>query len=227
MIVTPSILTGSIEVAQTQLDQLAQLPGCDRVQIDVVDGWFADELTLTPSDLPQLEFYHLTPDLHLMTQEPLDFIYEAQAVLNKDSLGLILGQVEKMSHQPDFIEWAKRCGWLAGLSLDLHTPLDAIDPEVWPMIDAVQIMGVPAGQQGQKFNALVLDLVKQTIDHVRSGGFNCQVIVDGGVSLAVAGDLADLGVDQVVIGSGLWQSPDLAQAWQAYQSLETQPSKSE
>ncbi len=217
MIITPSILTGSIEEAQTQLDQLAQLPGCDRVQIDVVDGWFADELTITPSDLPQLQFYHLTPDLHLMTQEPLDFVYEAQAVLAKDSVGLIFGQVERMSHQADFVEWVKRCGWQAGLSLDLHTPLSAIETDIWPQITKVQIMAVPAGMQGQKFHSSALDTIKQTADYIQTHGLSCQIVVDGGVGLTVAQDLVKLAVDEVIIGSGLWQSPDPSQAWQNYQ----------
>ncbi len=217
MIIVPSILTGSLEEAQRQLDLLAQLPGCERVQIDVIDGWYADHLTITPADLVELDFHNLAVDLHLMTQEPLDFVYEAQAALAKTDLNTVIAQVERMSNLEDFVDWVKRCGWQVGLSLDLHTPASAIPDDLLPDLDIVQIMSVQAGEQGQKFNQNCLTILSDIQAKIKTIDYPPVMSLDGGITPEIAQRLARQQVNLAVVGSGLWQSSDPAQAWQSYE----------
>src|SRR3990167_4963095 len=148
----PTILTESTFTAQTQLDQLQAIEQLDVVHWDVINGIFAEAFTLTPADLPDLNFGRLQCDLHLITEEPQDYVHEA--IVHRSALPIraIIGQVERMSSQLHFLKLIKNQGWLGGLSLDLFTPVDTIGVDSWSMMDFVQLMAVENGAQGRSFS---------------------------------------------------------------------------
>lgn len=207
----PSILTGSKHEAQDQLLWIAAYPKITTVQFDVIDGQLVDNVTLTPIDFADLDFGELSIDLHLMTEEPLDFVYEAVAEQKNFMLRSVIAQVERMSSQAHYIEAVKHNNWQVGLSLDLFTPFDAIDDESWFHLDIVQLMGVELGFQGQPFQKSVLEKIKDLVALRSKVGREFEIIVDGGIKPELVDQLEQAGADGIVVGSALWQSADQAE----------------
>lgn len=220
MNIYPSILTDSLAEAQSQLDRVKELPEgyleSQTIQFDIVDGFFVDNLTLTPLDLPELDLEGLSCDLHLMVEEPLDFVYELIEIKEEVEVRAVIAQLERMTSQIDFVKEVKAQGWKAGLSLDLHTPVSAIDEEVWSELDIVQIMSIEAGFQGQDFEPIALKKIAEVRDRRAAQGLGFELIVDGGVKEALMQDLAEIGTDGVTVGSGLWLADDMGQALANY-----------
>ncbi len=205
----PSILTDEWEVFREQLDFLkSESELFSLVQIDVIDGQFADNLTLTPLDCLDFDFGSLQIDFHLMTEEPLDYVQEIIDVKDQLPIRSFIAQVERMSSQKDFIAELQKLKLKVGLSLDLHTPPEAIDEESWTELNIVQIMGVRAGFQGQEFNPQALEKIELVRQKLDSLGSRAEIILDGGVKLDNLAKIKKTNLNSVVIGSALWQADD-------------------
>ena len=209
MNIYPALLSESRALLQAQLDLVSNLESVSVVQVDVIDGKFVENLTITPADFPDLEWGELEIDVHLMTEEPLDYVYELKDVKDQISVRAIIGQIERMSNQAHFLEEVQKNGWLPGISLDLFTPLDAIDEDALRFIKVIQIMGIEAGFQGQRFNPLALEKIAQLSKPAKDAGI--EIIVDGGVNLKTIGAIGKNGADSVAVGSVLWQSEDISE----------------
>jgi ribulose-phosphate 3-epimerase len=220
MNVYPAILTGSIEEAQQQLDRVAPIEEVRTVQIDVIDGLFAENTTITPADLHELEFHGMSFDLHLMVQEPLDFVHELIAQEEHElPVRAVLGQIERMSSQEHFFDTVRKRDWQVGLSLDIFTPLDAIEAASLRQLDMVQLMAIHAGRQGQKFMPHVLDKIAELAYQREEIERDIAIVVDGAVSRETAPDLSAAGTDEVAIGSALWMADDIETEVEHFHSL--------
>lgn len=209
MNIYPALLSDSRLELQEQIDLIKEIEGISVVQVDVIDGKFADNLTVTPADLPDLDWGELQIDIHLMTEEPLDYVYELRDV--KDSLPIraVIGQIERMTQQAHFLEDVQKNGWTPGISLDLFTPLEEIDEATLRFIKVIQLMGIEAGFQGTEFNPLVLEKIALLSEPAK--GLEIELIVDGGVNLKNIDAIAKNGADSVAVGSALWKSSDISE----------------
>ena len=205
MKVYPSILSGDHQKVQEQLGLAQGFAGCTVVQIDVLDGIFADNLTLSPFDFAGHDFGNLKLDFHLMIEEPLDAVYELKDVKSYLPVRAVIGQVEKMSHQAHFLEEVKKEEWLPGLSLNLHTPLEAVDENSWEMVKVVQLMSIEAGFQGQQFVPMTLEKIEELAALRLDKSLQFEILVDGGVKPELIDELKAVGADGVAVGSAIWQ----------------------
>jgi len=206
--VYPSILTGELPEAAAQIQAVQSLPQVRVVQIDVIDGQFVDNLTLTPSDFCGIAFGELSADLHLLTEEPVDFVYEMIEHKDHFPVRAVIGQVERMSSQSFFLETVSKNEWQAGLSLDIATPLEEIDDSSWSQLSIVQLMSIEAGFQGQEFQPQVLNKIDALAKLAREHKRDIEIIIDGAVSAQTISELAEHDIDSVVVGSALWQADD-------------------
>lgn len=216
MTIYPSILTGSFEEYQRQLAAVLESGVIETVQIDIIDGNFADNLTLTPVDLLGFEYGELNLDLHLMTNEPLNFIFEMLDFKDELPIRGIIAQVERMSSLQAYIEEVKVQEWKVGLSLDLYTPVEAIDENLWPEIDIIQLMTIEAGFQGQKFQEKALEKIAEIKKLAKA---DIEIMVDGGVKKEILPLLRNSGVDGLTIGSGFWKAVDPVETMREYSQL--------
>jgi len=208
MHIYPAILTDSIAAAQAQLTQAQDLPEIETVQIDIIDGRFADNLTITPADFADLEFGDLTCDLHLMMEEPMDAVFELIEYKQVVPVRSVIGQVERMSSQQFFLEEIEKHEWQPGLSLDIFTPLEAIDDDSWQYLKVVQLMAIEAGFQGQSFNEQVLKKIDELVTLSQKFATPIEIIIDGGIAEKTGALVADHGANSVAVGSALWQAQD-------------------
>jgi ribulose-phosphate 3-epimerase len=207
MQITPAILTDSFLTFQQQLDAVKFSPLIEAVQVDIIDGLFVDNLTITPLDITVADFEPMKIDMHLMTEEPMDFVYECVGVKEYLPIRRIYGQVEKMSHQLDFLHEVKSNSWKAGLALDLFTPLESIDEDAWPELQHILLMGVEAGQQHQKFHPYIIEKIVELREKFPNPE-RLHIMVDGGVNANNTEVLALGGVDEFAVGSVIWESPE-------------------
>lgn len=214
----PSILTDSMNTFVEQLDAVKESGLINRVHVDIIDGQFVDNLTLSPLDLTVVEFGELGIDFHLMVEEPMDTVFECEAIREYLPIKRIIGQVERMSSQDDFLHEVHRNGWEAYLGLDLYTSEDGIDEDSWLDVDGLMLMSVEAGNQEEVFNPQIFHKLKEIrAAHPRAA--QLPIIIDGGVKLANLGQILQHGVDQVSVGSALWQSSQPLQAIEEFFSV--------
>lgn len=209
----PSILTDSLAEAQQQLNAVKDVEGIEVFQVDIIDGQFADNLTITPCDLENFDFGSAQIDLHLMTEEPMDYLYECIGVEDALPIRGMIAQVERMSYQQSFLEEVAKHDWQPGLSLDLFTPVEAIEETSWPHLKVVQLMAIEAGFQGQKLQDQVYDKIAElTAELERRELEQVEIVIDGGVSLQNLPKLLEAGASSVAVGSDIWQADNPAQA---------------
>jgi ribulose-phosphate 3-epimerase len=198
MLIVPSILTNNPDELKEKMSLVEGLVG--KVQIDIIDGVFANNKTIDPQILEDMET-PLEIDFHLMTKEPINWIEHCV----RGGATLVIGQVEMMQSQRDFIAKCQEVGCKAGLAIDLASPLAVLDKEVLTDIDAVLVMSVKAGFGGQRFDPGAIEKIKELVKAKESDITPFKIIVDGGVTKEIAPKLASLGVDEVVIGKRLFE----------------------
>lgn len=196
--IIPSILTNSPEELRLLLSKVEGLT--QRAQIDIVDGVFAANRTLEPSALEEIET-DLKLDFHLMTKEPIDWIEGCV----RGMADRIIGQIELMSSQIEFVGHVQEVGALVGLAIDIETPVAEIDSAIINSLDVVLVMSVPAGFGGQKFDERALEKIKQ-LDEIRvRDDTPFRICDDGGISLESIYSQRVAGVDEVAIGKKLFK----------------------
>jgi len=196
--IIPAILTNDEKELQ---ERIALCEGVtNQVQIDIIDGVFADNKTIDPSDLTFIDT-KLFIDYHLMVKEPIDWVQKCYDDGRGDRL---IGQIEMMYSQKLFIEEVKERGLAVGLALDIDTPVEKLDPAVLYAVDVILVMSVKAGFGGQEFNTKVLQKIEE-LDHIRARDeLSFKICDDGGISLENIDEVNVEGVDEVVIGKRIF-----------------------
>lgn len=112
------------------------------------------------------------------------------------------------------IEKARALGTKPGISLRPRTPIAQIEPWLADL-DLVLVMSVEPGFGGQKFMKESLDRVAALKKHARCP----QISIDGGINLETAPLAVAAGVDILVAGSAIFQSPSPKDTIQAFQNM--------
>lgn len=196
--VIPTILTTDIREAE---EKIALAEGLvRRVQIDVLDGVFAPNKTIDPVFLERIET-ELELDFHLMTKEPIDWVEKAL----RGGAGRIIGQIEKMESQLDFVGKVQEAGPSVGLAVDLETRLSELEPAVITSLDVILLMSVPAGFGGQEFDSRVIAKIKE-LDEIRTKDASAfRICVDGGINEGNISKVVKAGADEVAIGRRIFE----------------------
>lgn len=202
--VIPAILTNNVTELEDMLGQIARAVDTNeanikRVQIDIIDGEFADNKTIDPVNMLGVET-NLSLDFHLMVKEPINWIEKCASV----GADRIIGQIERMKSQVEFVGKVSETGLYVGLAVDLETPISRLDPVVLNSVDVVLLMAVKAGFGGQKFDTRVLDKIKE-LDEIRARDATpFKICVDGGETEDNIDETHFAGADEVVIGRRLF-----------------------
>ncbi|MBU0569680.1 hypothetical protein KKB40_02765 [Patescibacteria group bacterium] len=203
--IIPAILTDDINELKEKLALCEEVhltsPGLiERVQIDIIDGIFADNKTIDPSVLANFDT-DLKIDFHLMVDEPVNWV-EKCVGLGADR---IIGQIERMSSQVEFVGKVTSVGLKVGLAIDLATPVSKLDSLILNDLDVVLVMSVSAGFGGQKFDPSTLLRINE-LNKVRSrDNMSFAICDDGGITLEWIDDVRREGADEVSIGERIFK----------------------
>lgn len=210
MTIIPTILEHSMSEVKKKLARVRDI--VPRVQIDVVDGYFTDNLTITPADLLELDFGDCALDIHLMTLDPTDFVEECAELRDRVAGLRIIGQIERMGNIEEFLRQAREAGGGVGLALDVYTPPSSIPRDIFLDIDCVLQMSVKAGKQGELFQPRAIASIRELAEARESIESHCPILVDGGLNPTHIHECKAAGADEFIVGKWVWDQKDIANA---------------
>ena len=164
-----------------------------RVQIDIMDGKFVPNTTLSPEEFPPIP-KKLLVEYHLMVENPLDYVRRigkkgAIYELHVESLKEI--GVEKA------IASVKKMGGRVALAISPDTPVSAVAPYL-AHVEHVLVMTVYPGFSGQKYLPAMEKKMREL------AGMGAVVEVDGGVGLGSARSAAAAGATLLGVASAIF-----------------------
>ena len=221
--IIPAILASDLASFEEKFNKVTDL--VDRVQIDVIDGVFAEQKTIELTELVGREWGGVKLDIHLMVDEPIEWLEQCKAI----GADRVFGQIERMEDVVLFVAEAQLKGFGVGLAADLGTELDKIETVIADL-DGVLLMSVKAGASGQEFVGAVLP----KIEEVRARRKGMPIIIDGGLDVeeikqCIGADWAeeikedelreDFGDMEFVVGSTLWESGSIKEKLEQLENL--------
>ncbi|MCD8185316.1 MAG: ribulose-phosphate 3-epimerase [Rikenellaceae bacterium] len=204
-IVSPSILSADFGHLA---DEIALLDRSEAqwIHFDVMDGVFVPNISFGFPLLRQVRaLTRKKLDVHLMIVDPDRYI-DRFAECGADVLTV---QAEACVHLHRTLQAIHRAGMRAGVALNPHTPLCAIE-EVLEDTDMVLLMTVNPGYGGQQFIEHSYSKIERLRAMIDSRNLPTLIQMDGGVTLENAGALYASGVDVLVAGNTVFSSADPA-----------------
>jgi len=205
--IAPSILSADFAKLGEQV-KLVEQGGAGLIHVDVMDGHFVPNITIGPLIVKALRpVTNLPLDVHLMIENPGDYI----ADFAKAGADYLTVHTEACKHLHRVIQAIKEKNMKAGVALNPHTPISAIE-EIIDELDLILIMSVNPGFGGQKFVPNALNKLSQAQQLLESRGLtHIEVEVDGGVKLDNIKEISDAGAELIVSGSGIYKTDSPAQ----------------
>lgn len=173
-------------------------PFAKSVHIDILDGKFAPNTSFTDPTPFTKYSKDIFFEVHLMVENPIDYIDEwVDAGFKR-----ILGQIEGMEDIEEFRERCKELEVEVGLAVDGNTDVSEIFDYLGDL-DTVLIMTINAGFSGQKFMPEHLDKVRAVREQT-----DIPIEVDGGVNLDSIKLAKSAGANRFVATSAIFNEPD-------------------
>lgn len=202
-LISPSLLSADFGNLQRDIEMLNRSE-CDWFHLDVMDGVFVPNISFGFPVMEAMARHAKKPlDVHLMIVQPEKFIREVAA------LGAHVMNVhyEACTHLHRVVQQIRNEGMLAGVTLNPHTPVSALE-EIIRDLDLVMLMSVNPGFGGQKFIEHTVDKTRRLREMIERTGSKAIIEIDGGVNRETGARLVEAGADVLVAGSAVFRAPD-------------------
>lgn len=193
--ITPIIMESDLSVVSAKMLALKERK-VDRVHIDIGDGLFSDLITISPADLQEVDTSGMKMDIHLLVDDPLEWVEECVALNPKR----VIGQIERMGSQVLFLESVANYGFEGGLGLEITTPIEEIEKEVLTSCKTILLLAVPAGTSGSKFDERVISKI-QELRKIYTGN----ILIDGAMNKDTYKRVIDAGATEAGANSAYWK----------------------
>lgn len=199
-LISPSLMCMNLmEIKQ----QLAVLDArADFLHIDIMDGHYVKNLTLSPFFIEQIRPYtQVALDVHLMVEEPTDFI----EVIAKAGADYICPHAETINRDAfRVINQIRSLGKKVGVVLNPATPVSFIQSYIH-LLDKITVMTVDPGYAGQPFIVEMLKKIEELRDLKNRYNYRYLIEIDGSCNQRTYNLLLGAGAEVLIVGtSGLF-----------------------
>ena len=202
-IIAPSLLASNFLNLESECKMLNE-SNADWYHLDVMDGRFVPNISYGPM---LVEVFRKATtkicDVHLMIEDPGNY---AEA-FKKAGADILSVHIEACPHLHRNIQQIKSLGMQAGVAINPHTPVEALQ-DILADIDLVCMMSVNPGFGGQSFIPHTLHKIKQLRKMIDEQSLNVKIEIDGGVTLDNAKAIIDAGANVLVAGNTVFKSAD-------------------
>ncbi len=207
---SPSLMCMDLTKFNEQVDILNER--ADFYHVDIMDGHFVKNITLSPFFVEQLNRISKLPiDVHLMTEYPGDYIEE----LGKVGAAYISPHAETINKDAfRIINKIKDVGSKVGIVLNPATPVEWIKHYIH-LIDKITVMTVDPGFAGQPFIPEMIEKIKELKKLKEENKYSYIIEIDGSCNERTYKRLVGAGAEVLIVGtSGLFNlDEDLTIAW--------------
>lgn len=180
------------------------------IQIDMADNELVDGITFQDVTLLKNLQSNAEIEVDLMEMHPTEFLREKIPNVTR-----VVFHVESADDLLENIVKAKNLNYQVGFAINPETPIEKLDPYV-EYLDYVQFMTVIPGGQGRIFEVSVLD----TLETFKQNYPNTKVQVDGGINELNLKEVKQRGVEDVIIGSQIFNTENATKAYIKFKDLE-------
>jgi ribulose-phosphate 3-epimerase len=202
-LIAPSVLSADFLHLGRDI-QMINESEADWFHLDVMDGRFVPNISYGMSIIAAIaKEAKKTLDVHLMILEPEKYVQEfAKAGAHNLSV-----HIEASTHLHRTIQMIKAEGMKAGVAINPHTPVAALEAIIEDL-DLVCMMSVNPGFGGQKFIPNTIKKIKALKEMIITSGSKALIEIDGGVTVENAAEIVAAGADVLVAGNTVFNAAD-------------------
>jgi len=194
--ISPSLMCADLLNLKKDLDLFIE-NGIEYFHIDIMDGHYVHNFSLGFDFCRSIAAYTDTPqDIHLMIDNPEDFVPLFAGIEG----AIVTFHPETVYHPLRTIEMIKGHGARAGIALNPAQTIENLRP-LLPHVDLLCVMTVVPGFVSQNIIPGGIEKLRETVDYVRSHGYELEIEVDGNVSWENLPKMRDAGAQVFVAGT--------------------------